>query len=1213
MPGWRPPANPDDEATAVGEGPSEGACRPAAPPDGTLVQGLSADGGTLVQAAPSAAALAAMAAAPPPIRVQGYEIIAELGRGGMGVVYLARQAGLNRLVALKMILSGDYADHTDLMRFRLEAEAAAKLQHPNIVQVYEISEADGRPYFCLEFVDGGSLVRKHAGNPQPVRQAADLLMQLARAMEYAHARNIVHRDLKPANILLTTEGAPKITDFGLAKRLDDRDSRTQSGSVLGTPSYMAPEQAHGRTRDVGPAADIYSLGAIFYEALVGRPPFKGETILDTLEQVRSQEPVPPSRLRPKTPRDLETICLKCLEKEPAKRYARAADLAEDLRRYMAGEPILARPTPAWERAWKWARRRPMAAALITVSALFGLSLVVSGLAFGEYQRRQAAEQTRLRHVAEAEHDRAKQNYERARAAVDQMLTQVGQQRLAHEPRMEKLRRDLLTRALRFYERFLEENGADPEVRWETARSRLRVGDIQEMLGEHDAAEASYNGARAAFAELAAAFPADARYRQDLATCLNNRGQLLKDAGRTPEAEASFREALGLRQRLVEEVGGEDDRREMANVGNNLGILLLAEDRCAEAETVLRDALRLRKPLADASADPRRRLDLAKSLDNLGALLAAVGRQKEAEESVGQALDLLSRLRDGHPDAPEYRQELAVGYNHLGNLWRDVDPKKAEKAYRDSLQLREGLVQDFPTVPVYRQEKADALHDLAITLQAAGRRDEAETAYDQALAIEKKLADGYPSVPDYAYALARSYNLRGVDLHNANRLSDAEDFYNKALKLLEPLAAGHPDVPSFRQELANVLQNLAVLYETTNRADKGTAYLHRSRDLRRRLADAHPNVPGYRQDLAAAQLNLGVLWQKTNQAADAEACYRDAVERFAALAEDYPAVPDYRHLLAIASKNLGVLLGATPRPKDAEEALGRAVGLLRALKDEQPGVPIYRQELAQSLNELGILLARVGRDPEAEKVWGEVLPLQEVLTADFPKNAVYREELATYHRNLGSLHVQDVRLNQAEKEYLRAVDLLEDLAKADPDNAVYLQDLIVPYANLAALLSADVHTRDEAERCWKRLAELQGRLAAAERAALDSDPANADCRRGLCDSLLGLAQALVELDDHAGAAAAVADLVKAAPPGWSEQTAAAACLARCAGLAAKDEKLAASKREELARAYGDRAVELLRQAFAAGHKDVDALKNSKDFDPLRSRDDFKRLVNEAEKP
>jgi WD40 repeat protein/Flp pilus assembly protein TadD len=304
--------------------------------------------------------------------VPGYEILEELGRGGMGVVYKARQIRLGRLAALKMILAGGHASPEALARFRVEAEAIARLQHPGIVQIYEVGEREGYPFLSLEFVEGGNLDRKVNGTPQPARQAAALVETLARAVQAAHQKGIVHRDLKPANVLLTAEGAPKITDFGLAKQLDGERGQTQSGAILGTPSYMAPEQASGKSKAIGPAADVYALGAILYELLTGRPPFKAESTLETLEQVLQQEPVPPSRLQPKTPRDLETICLKCLQKEPRKRYPAAADLAEELGRFLRGEPIQARPVGMAERLWRWCRRNP---ALASASALAALALL----------------------------------------------------------------------------------------------------------------------------------------------------------------------------------------------------------------------------------------------------------------------------------------------------------------------------------------------------------------------------------------------------------------------------------------------------------------------------------------------------------------------------------------------------------------------------------------------------------------------------------------------------------------------------------------------------------------------------------------------------------------------------------------------------------------------------------------------------------------------
>jgi WD40 repeat protein/predicted Ser/Thr protein kinase len=327
------------------------------------------------------------AAAPPPLpTIPGYEVLRVLGQGGMGVVYQARQVALNRPVALKMILSGAYAGEQERARFRTEAEAVARLRHGNIVQIYEVGEQDGRPFLSLEFVEGGSLADQLKGTPQPAYEAARLLETLARAVHAAHLCGVVHRDLKPANVLLAEDGTPKITDFGLAKQLDAESAgQTGSGTILGTPSYMAPEQAEGQAHVVGPAADIYALGAILYEMLTGRPPFKGETVLDTLGQVRSEEPVPPSRLQPKTPRDLDTVCLKCLQKEPRRRYATAQALADDLRAFLEGRPIQARPTGPWEQAMKWARRRPTVAALLAGMVL----LVIVGTSLVTWQWRRA--------------------------------------------------------------------------------------------------------------------------------------------------------------------------------------------------------------------------------------------------------------------------------------------------------------------------------------------------------------------------------------------------------------------------------------------------------------------------------------------------------------------------------------------------------------------------------------------------------------------------------------------------------------------------------------------------------------------------------------------------------------------------------------------------------------------------------------------------------
>jgi serine/threonine protein kinase len=311
----------------------------------------------------------------------------------MGVVYKARQKSLNRLVALKMILAGTHAGPEQTARFRAEAEAVARMQHPHVVQVYEVGEHIGRSFFSLEFCPGGSLAERFQGQPQPARTAAALVQTLAGAVQHAHTHGIIHRDLKPANVLLAEDDALKVSDFGLAKQLDASAAQTQTGSIVGTPSYMAPEQTAGHSKQIGPATDVYALGAILYEALTGRPPFRAATPLETLEQVRCQEPVPVRQLQPHVPKDLETICQKCLHKEPARRYAAAAALADDLERFLAGRPIQARPVGPVERLRRWCGRNPVVAGLSAAAALFLLAgtVISSFFAIQAFQQKGRAD------------------------------------------------------------------------------------------------------------------------------------------------------------------------------------------------------------------------------------------------------------------------------------------------------------------------------------------------------------------------------------------------------------------------------------------------------------------------------------------------------------------------------------------------------------------------------------------------------------------------------------------------------------------------------------------------------------------------------------------------------------------------------------------------------------------------------------------------------
>jgi serine/threonine protein kinase len=722
-------------------------------------------------------------------QIPGYQVVGFLGRGGMGVVYKARHIRLNRMVALKMISAGAGASAKELARFHTEAEAAARLQHPNIVQIYEVGECHNRPYLALEFVEGGNLAQRLAGVPQPARAAAQLVLTLACAMSVAHQRGIVHRDLKPANVLLTADSLPKITDFGLAKLLDSETGQTSTGVPMGTPSYMAPEQALGKASEISPATDIYALGAILYEMLTGRPPFRGETALSTMEQVRSQDPVPPTRLHSKVPRDLETICLKCLHKEPRRRYGSADELAADLQRFLTGESIRARPTPAWERGIKWARRRPALASLLGVSGaavLAVLSIVL--LAYAHLQRANARLEQE-RNDKEAARAEAQESFRQARDAVDQMLTEVGAKQLAQVPQMEPVRRALLEKALRFYQGFLQKESTDPLVQRETARAYRRVADIHSLLGRPARAEEAYREGIALQEKLTTAFPTDAGYRQDLAVSYYYRGNLLADTNRPEEAEATYRAALTIREQLVRDFPTVAAYREdLADAYHGLGSLLSDLGRHQEAEQSLHQALALLGKLpADLQGEAPCRAQVARSSNNLGLLFWKTGRHKEARLFLQQAIDLQAQLIIAFPDDWSYQFGLANGYYHLGLAFANEDPEQAAAAYAQALTHQRKLATDFPSIPDFQNQLGGILHNLAQLLYSRGDWLQTRRHLEEAIRYQRNALATNPHNPTYLQFLGNHYAVLADTLIKLGE-------HAEAVKAAAALARLFPDRP-----------------------------------------------------------------------------------------------------------------------------------------------------------------------------------------------------------------------------------------------------------------------------------------------------------------------------------------------------------------------------------------------------------------------------------
>jgi tetratricopeptide (TPR) repeat protein len=736
-----------------------------------------------------------------PLQVFGqYELTEVIGRGGMGVVYRARQRDAQRDVALKVIrlaaIEGLEPERRRSIaeRFHTEALAASRLTHDNIVTVYDVGEHEGRPYYAMRLVQGPSLAELSGKNPITNRRAAAYMEGAARAIHAAHQHGVLHRDVKPQNILVDAPtDRPLVADFGLAKLMQDTQSVTRSGELIGTPCYMAPEQIDNAA-SAGPESDVYSLGATLYHLLTGRPPFQAASLTDTLWQVKHQEPVSPRQLNSAVDRDLDTICLKCLQKEPSRRYSTASALADDLRRYLDGAPILARPIGLVGRAIRWRRRNRMAAAALMAAAVS--VLIAAGVGVFGYVSTLAA-MAKYRH-----------SFQTARQAVEDLHIAVSENDLLNQPGMQPLRHTLLRRALDYYQLFLQEQAGDRTIARELASAAFQAGKITEELDSPEQAMRYYLQARDAQLALLAANPDDAANWEALGDTRNACGAALRKMQRLDEAAAELTEAARLREALVQRAPHEfEPQRKLANVYMNLGIVASARGDRAAARRYAAQGQAIRDRLSKVAPDDLRLLvDTGKEHYNLAKLALMENRPDEATVALQTAIAAFVRRRETHPEDLNNRGRLAACYRLLGQVCCSSDAKSqlAEgfKAYQIALETMESLAKDNPRVGSYQAELAAIHLELAALFRDQGRIDDTLQALETARSVLEPLITVEPRYRrDFAVALRE---IACTQL--ASNQSDlARGHLDEALEHFKTLAEDFPEDLGYQADLTQTVR------------------------------------------------------------------------------------------------------------------------------------------------------------------------------------------------------------------------------------------------------------------------------------------------------------------------------------------------------------------------------------------------------------------------
>ncbi|WZO95925.1 protein kinase [Isosphaeraceae bacterium EP7] len=987
-------------------------------------------------------------------------------RGGIGQVWLARDVDLGREVALKEIRPERSGSSGVWARFLAEARITGQLEHPGIVPIYELARKgpDNLPYYTMRFVRGRTLgdaarayhERLVAGEASPLELATlvNAFEAVCQALAYAHSRGIIHRDLKGQNVALGDFGEVMVLDWGLAKHVDAPDPEvihepcdelgpvdpaeeptlqaTATGQVMGTPAFMAPEQAEGDVSQIGRGTDVYGLGAVLYEILTGQAPFHGDDTRELLRRVIDEPPVPPRQLSPSVPRALEAICLKAMAKAPGARYASAADLALEIRKYLADEPVSVYREPFSVRAGRWARRHRTAVSCATAA------LVVAGasLAVGTV-------------LVRRERDQAREQRQVARRAVDDMYTDVAEGWL--EDHLDDVQRTFLERALAYYERFADQQASDPTAVQERGRASLRMGDILRKLGRNPEAERAYRRGVDILGRLADDQPDTPEHRHHRAVGLARLGGVLAAGGHATEAEALERDAIATDLALLEsDPANPAYVRELAVARKELADLLRVHARAADADRLFESAVAGFEALANAPGAPAKaRQDLASTLDRQGLLFRELGRFDAMKAAYDRALAIQRSLADEFPTLPAYRESLANAETAFGLLLSDSGRLgDAEPVLARAVAVNEALTKDFPLRPEYRRDLARSQINLANLLQKSGRPGEAVARYAPAAQIFRDLTAAQPRTMLYRHDLGRLQISLGAALRADRKFKAAGATYNEAIATHDALIRDQPTVPAYRQGKADALMNLGELQDTLGNPEEAERHYQEALRINEALARDEPGIPEYQRGEAKCLVNLSGLFKPLGKLKEAEDAGRRAVRALETLAAEHPENLDDRLALSGALSNLAAL-----RLADADATYARIMEVNDRLVADHGSDPRTRQMQALACNNLGELKLSRGDLAGAGAEFGRSVELFDAIIAGKGGTADDRSYLGYVLGNLAAVQVAGNRPAEARPLLERAAGQQREALKSNPNADMYRLGLVDHDTKLAETLLA----------------------------------------------------------------------------------------------------------------------------------------------------------------